>query len=249
MIPLNNRDESLAGQALRVQEELLAIAGRALTDREVVDRGLILAKERPTPTEVVRAMVYFGYSGIAHEERPPKDGADWETRFVRFVARTPHLKDQMNRYWNDLERDRQDFRERLNAVLANPKKAAKAMAGTLDRYRRDMLIVAKPVRFENEVQTVHRYYPQSIRSAYGYVLDLLLYADFARDLRRCNLPICRSFYLSAPTPQGGRRAVYCSTECQAVSKKLQDAERQTRYRERKQTSTRRGKKSPARKKR
>ena len=230
---MDTRKDSTATQIDKLQRELLSIPSKALQDREIVDRGLIFAKECPTQTEILHAMFYFGYLGIAQQLSLPNSGPDWQAQFIRLMERTPSLREQMNLYWRNLEKDRKDFRQKLIAVNDNAKKAAKEMGSALDKIREDMLIVTRPVRDQHGLRLEHRYYPQSIRASYGYVLDLLLFRGFAKDLRRCRLKLCQAFFLSAPALKGGRRPVYCSTECQVASKKLQDAERQAKHRYRK----------------
>ena len=239
--------ESLLGQISRLQRDVLDSSGRALTEREIVARGLFLAKEYPTQTEVIQAMVYIGYLGIAHELGSPQGGPDWEAGFIRLIGRKMQLRDQTNVYWDNLNNRRREFRKQLVTVLANPKKAAKEMELELDDYRRDMLIITLPIRDGSRLRLEHRYYPKTTQASFGYVLDLLLYGGFAKDLRRCTFPPCQAFYLSMPNSLGGRRPVYCGTECGAASRKHQAAERQAKHRKEKR-SKRIGKKRPTRKK-
>ena len=231
--------ESDLGKILRLQHGALEMSGRALKEREIVARGLILAKERPTQTDVIQAMVYIGYLGIADEPQSSQGGPDWEAGYIRFIGRKPQLRDQMNIYWDNLDDRRRNFRKRLVAVLANPQKAAKEMALELDDYRRDMLIITLPIRDGSRLRLEHHYYPQTSQASFGYVLDLLLYGGFAKDLRRCTFPPCQAFYLSMPNSLGGRRPVYCSTECGAASRKIQAAERQAKHRSEKRSRARR----------
>lgn len=115
-----------------------------------------------------------------------------------------------------LEREREDFVERLEDLLRAPRTFSKEHgAYVLELARKAVVIGEFVVDARGRLAERFQISPGGIEGACGYALALL--ADQTRPwrsrLRRCPWPKCRHFFLATPNPRGGPRDKYCSDAC------------------------------------
>ena len=213
---------------------------RSLTDRDLIDRWLLLALPRPlneiTSEELARAMVYCGYRGQQIKHVSYKST---ENLLIKLWQENGQPARAVN-WWKSIETDRLDFRRRLDRFMRAPRAALREMRDDLDEFRKELLVVPKYRRDGDQLVLDLHYFPTSPRAGYGHVLDLLMDSKrcHGKDLRTCSLADCKAFFLSTPRGRGGPRSKFCSDACKWIDVRQRAAERQQRWREKKRNATR-----------
>ena len=126
---------------------------------------------------------------------------------------------------------RQRLTEVLDAIVADPSKAAAAFAPRLAELSAELVAIPR-FRFEHgELRVEQTLLPVRPGAAFDYGLALLMAGlpDLGR-LCRCAFSSCGNFYF-APKPKTGRpRTVYCSKECGDAARKANGAKRVQKWR-------------------
>lgn len=234
--------DELVSQTLKAHHDLTQFPSVGpLSDRELIDRWLILALPRPSKQiskrELAQAMVYCGYVGRQLNHRAP---SDFEKNLIEFWQDTKTSRSDAGvslarraiNWWKSIESDRSYFRSRLDRVKRAPISARREFRDELAKFRAELLVVPKLRIVGGELMRDLHYWPTTLRAGYGHVLDLLLDSknQYGKDLRNCAYGDCRMYFLSTPEGRTGPRSKYCSDPCRTEAKRQQQAAAQERYR-------------------
>ena len=186
--------------AHEAQTALRLLAGNvpALSNEELIERGLLLAKTNPTEQEVAVAMLYYGFMELEHKIAKGRPGLD---------PLVPALM------WAKAKKQRQRFRARLEELMRSPAKVKKKHQLADIKTLQQHLLIIQSVNDQGRLE--QRFYPRTIEAAYTHVLVLLYLGENEQRwhrLRGC--PHCRSYFLRKASKAGGRPRDYCTPECQ-----------------------------------
>lgn len=146
--------------------------------------------------------------------------------------------------WTSIEDDRARFKEQVKLVYDDRGAARKVLKDEVREGLRDLVPIPNLELLDDwTVRAETRYFANSIRAMCAFALALLLDESkgFGTALKICRLSLCPNYFLSLPSPSGGRPPAYCSREHQAMYSALSGAERTERWRKKK--AKQRGKKS------
>ena len=186
-----------------------------LTAEQVIERGLLLAKRSPTDREMVRAAVFYHYSGFAVGSM----GKHFEDHLPLETAQ---------HWWAENESHRNRFRERLADLSQQPQKAINASKSELQQLDWELLIAAGIDHETGEI--THRFFPLTVEAGYMYVLQGLCSKERWKRLRQCRFDGCGAFFYRKPSLAGGRPRVYCTQDCQLKSDRENALARQKKQR-------------------
>jgi hypothetical protein len=132
----------------------------------------------------------------------------------------------------------QRLKEVLDAIVADPSKAAAAFAPRLTELSAELVAIPRFRIEHGELRVEQTLLPTRPAAALDYGLALLMEGmpDLGR-LCRCALPSCRKFFFASKPrgqkPQGRLRTKFCSGAHMEAAHKADNAERTRRSRERK----------------
>ena len=227
---MSRRPISQVEQARDAHRQINEIPLPALSEREIVRRALHLANDC-TNEQKEEALLFTVFS------------LGYPTKQTAELARA--LGDQiLANMWISVEAERNRFREQIETVYDDRVAAREALRSEIIIGLNDLVPIPKlSLTDEWEVRPEIRYFANNISALCSFALALLLdeSKEFGAALRICKLSPCPNYFLSLPSPAGGRPPAYCSRDHQAMYSALSGAERTERWRNKKAKS--RGKKS------
>lgn len=220
---MSQKQEKLPLEAAR---DLIFVLNRLpippLTSEQVIERGLLLAKPVPSDDEMIRAAVFYHYSGFATGQL--------STHLQKHLPRSTAVE-----WWNENEVERRQFRGRLAELINDPSKATSRVRLDLELLDREMLIAAG-IDFETG-EIIHKFFPLTTEAGYKFVLLKLCSNARWKRLKICGFEKCGAIFYRRPSKAGGRPRIYCTPECQLLADQQKALDRQKKQRRRKKTPT------------
>jgi len=217
--------EPLLDQAQRIHRLLVAIPFSETSERDLVRRALLLANDDCSDAEKTEALMF--YSLLTHG-LPSDSGA----RFARTYAKEAQAF--VRKAWDTLSSERERMREAVNLVMSDREAARKRLGHRIQEAVQGIILIPSISWDGHRLATAHRYFALSVSAMCGYALALLLDEErpLADALKRCALPKCETMFLSLPSAKGGRPALYCRRDHQAIAAALTGQDRTQRWRDR-----------------
>lgn len=219
---MSRRSKSLVAQAREAQRQINEIPLPNLPEREIVRRSLHLANDA-TNEQKEEALLFIVFT----EGFPTEQTAE----LARALG-----SEVLDNMWTSIEAERNRFREQIELVYQDRERARNTLQSEIVDGLRDLVPIPKLVLTEDwSVHPEIRYFANSVPAMCSFALALLLDESkgFGAALKNCKLAPCPNFFLSLPSPAGGRPPVYCSRDHQTVSSALSGAKRTERWRKRK----------------
>lgn len=221
---MSPKRKSLVEIAKETHRDLNLVPSPALSQREIVERVLCLANESVTDQQKEAAqfvsMLSHGFSKAEIEKLAKLHGSDF-----------------LRRVWNGFSADRERFHDQIELVHEDRTRARKILRDQIAADLDDVVPIPEITFSEDwKVVTETRYFALSLQGACAFALALLLdeSTGLGTALRKCKLePLCSNFFLSLPSPKGGRPPQYCCRAHQEMYAAQTGAERMERYRQNK----------------
>ena len=227
---MSPRPISQVEQARDAHRQINEIPLPTLSEREIVRRALHLANDC-TNEQKEEALLFAVFS------------LGYPTEQTAELARS--LGDEiLGNMWISIETDRIRFREQIESVHDDRAAARKALRSEILVGLSDLVPIPKLSLTDDwKVRSEIKYFANNISALCSFALALLLDESkgFGAALKTCQLSYCPNYFLSLPSPAGGRPPAYCSRTHQKITSKLSGAERTERWRKRE--AMKRGKKT------
>ena len=226
-----------------------------LSEREIVERALLLTLSHPKAREVTRAIqltMRLGSHGesVEHMEQrienpsvlPTRDQVHMSKHKLQKLAKKWRAAmDQV--WWDSIAEQRRWFRSSVQSIVENPRTARKTLAPFINAARKEIAVVSRLTWNDRWATTDIYYHCVTTDAVMAYALMRILdeKTDLSKALQMCKYEFCDRLFLAFPPPGGGPRPKYCKPDHKLDSDRLTGAERTERWRRKK--AKKRGKKS------
>lgn len=220
---------------------------RLLTTEGLPESQLKKVRKVLSDQEIVARMLHLA-NDCTYEE---KEQAMWAMDISHSMPTTVleklaslHGKKFLREFWDSILDERYAFRDRVMLVYENPKAARRLLREFVVAGIDSVVpITTLSLTKQWDVHRDTRYYARDTQAMFAVTLALLLDESkgLGAALKVCKLGPCENFFLSLPSPTGGRPPLYCNRDHQTEYAAQGGRERTKRWRRKKSKPARKSK--------